>query len=106
MDEVVGAQVVSVPMTVANTKARNTLLVIMALLIGGFALIAITLNLMLRRIVVSPAIQLAAMADEVSKGNFDAPELEREGVDEISTLAASFKRMRRSLEKAMKLLGD
>ena len=74
----------------------------MVLLIGGFALIAITLNLMLRRIVVSPAIQLAAMADEVSKGNFDVPELEREGVDEISTLAASFKRMRRSLEKAMK----
>ena len=106
MDEVVGAQVVSVPMTVANTKARNTLLVVMALLVAGFVLIALTLNLMLRRIVVSPAIQLASMADEVSKGNFDAPELEREGVDEISTLAASFKRMRRSLEKAMKLLED
>ena len=106
IDEVVGAQIVSVPMTVARTKARNTLLLVMALLIGGFVLIAVTLNFMLRHIVISPAIRLATMADEVSKGNFEAQELEHKGVDEISTLAASFTRMRRSLEKAMKLLGE
>ena len=106
MDEVVGAQIVSVPMTVAAEKARNSLLLVMALLIGGFVLTALVLNLMLRRIVISPAIQIATMADEVSKGNFDAPELEGEGEDEISTLAASFMRMRRSLEKAMKLLEE
>ena len=43
----VGAQVVSVPMTVANAKAKRTLLTVLGLLLGGFALIAIVLNLVL-----------------------------------------------------------
>ncbi len=104
LNEVVGAQVVSVPMTVANAKAKRTLLTVLGLLLGGFALIALVLNLMLRQIVINPAIRMARVADEVSKGNLGAPELPTAGKDEISILAASFSRMRRSLEKAMKLL--
>ena len=106
LNEVIGAQVVSVPMTVANEKARQTLLTIMALLIGGFVIVALALNVMLRRIVITPAIEMAAIADEVSKGNLAAAELESSGKDEISTLGASFSRMRRSLEKAMRMLED
>jgi HAMP domain-containing protein len=36
----------------------------------------------------------------------EAPEFEVSGKDEISDLNRSFNRMRRSLEKAMKLLGE
>lgn len=43
------------------------------------------------------------MADEISKGNLDLPELPAGGKDEISTLAAAFSRMHRSLAKAMKM---
>ncbi|HYM48364.1 MAG TPA: HAMP domain-containing protein, partial [Burkholderiaceae bacterium] len=46
------------------------------------------------------------LADEVSRGKFDMPEFSEAGKDEISVLAASFNRMRRSLEKAMKMLED
>ena len=44
------------------------------------------------------------MADQVSTGNLDAPELPVKGKDEISVLAGSFNRMRLSLVKALKLL--
>jgi protein-histidine pros-kinase len=47
---------------------------------------------------------MAHTADDVSKGKMDAPEFAEAGRDEISLLGASFNRMRRSLDKAMKML--
>ena len=73
LNEVIGAQIVSVPTTVAGARVRKTLLTIMGLLVGSFVLIALVLNVMLRRIVVTPAIRMSAFADEISKGNLDAP---------------------------------
>jgi protein-histidine pros-kinase len=40
----------------------------------------------------------------VSTGNFSVPEFAARGRDEITVLATSFNRLRRSLEKAMLLL--
>ncbi|MGZ6079886.1 MAG: HAMP domain-containing protein [Myxococcaceae bacterium] len=40
----------------------------------------------------------------MSTGNFDVPEFSVHSRDEIGVLATSFNRLRRSLEKAMKLL--
>lgn len=104
LDEVVGAQIVSVPMTVANSKATDTLLAVIGLLLAGFALVTIVLNVMLRKIVITPAIRMAHIANEVSKGNLNADNIDFDGQDEIAMLGASFSRMRRSLEKAMKML--
>ena len=47
---------------------------------------------------------LTAKADAISTGDMNAPEIEPKGRDEIASLGASFNRMRRSLENAMKLL--
>jgi protein-histidine pros-kinase len=46
------------------------------------------------------------MADEISQGNLETPELPVPGKDEISILAASFNRMRRSLVTAIKMLEE
>jgi protein-histidine pros-kinase len=40
----------------------------------------------------------------VSTGDFSRAELPAQGKDEISVLAASFNRMRRSLQKAMQMI--
>jgi HAMP domain-containing protein len=40
----------------------------------------------------------------VSTGDFDVPEFPAQGGDEIGVLANSFNRMRRSLQKAIKLI--
>jgi protein-histidine pros-kinase len=44
------------------------------------------------------------MAEEISKGNLDVPELPVKGSDEISQLARSFNRMYVSLVKALRIL--
>ncbi len=106
MNEIVGAQIVSVPMTVPIEQARRAFVTFMGSLVVVFAVIIVILNLMLRAIVISPVTHMSRIADEVSKGNMEAPEFVERGGDEISVLAASFNRMRRSLEKAMKMLED
>jgi protein-histidine pros-kinase len=47
---------------------------------------------------------MARAADAVSTGNFDVPELDASRRDEVGVLAASFNRMRRSLQTAMQMI--
>ncbi len=75
-------------------------------MLAVFVVIIIILNIMLRSIVIKPVTQMSGIADQVSKGNMNAAEFSERGKDEISVLAASFNRMRRSLEKAMMMLEE
>ena len=104
MNEVVGAQVVSVPMDVPIAHAQRAFVTFMSTLVAVFVLIIVALNVMLRRIVITPVTRIAEIADLVSKGEPGTPEFEARGDDEIATLARSFGRMRRSLEKAIEML--
>jgi protein-histidine pros-kinase len=106
MNEIVGARIVSVPLSVPLAQAEGAFITFMTSLVAVFVIIIIILNLMLRSIVIKPVTKMARIADEVSKGNLEAPEFSERGKDEISVLAASFNRMRRSLEKAMKMLEE
>lgn len=104
LNEIIGAQVVSVPTNVPLARANQTFRVFMLSLTGVFVLIFIALNLMLASIVIKPVTQLAAMADQVSLGNLDVTEFPATGNDEIGALAAAFGRMHKSLSKAMSML--
>lgn len=106
LNEIVGAQVVSVPMSVPIAQAERAFQTFMGSLVGVFILIVVVLNVMLRLIVINPVTRMSQIADEVSRGQMQAPEFSEKGSDEISLLGASFNRMRRSLEKAMKMLGE
>lgn len=105
LNEVVGAQVVSVPIAVPLARAESAFKVFMGSLIGIFLAIGVVLNLMLWMLVIRPVTKLSQLADRVSMGEADAPEFASRGRDEIGRLAESFTRMRRSLEQAMKMLG-
>ena len=104
LNEVIGAQVVSVPMEVPIAQANQAFATFMATLIGVFLAIIIALNVMLRRIVINPITRMAKIADNVSKGEANTPEFDTAGNDEIAVLAQSFTRMRRSLDKAIGML--
>lgn len=106
LNEIVGAQIMSVPMSLPIEQARTTFYTFMGTLVGVFVAVIIILNIMLRYIVVRPVVRMARAADDVSRGKFDTAEFPEGGTDEISVLAASFNRMRRSLEKAMKMLDE
>ncbi len=106
MNEVIGAQIVSVPMSVPMHLAHAALRTVILSLVGVFLLMLIILNLLLGSVVIRPLRRVAGMADQVSTGNFDIPDLEVRGRDEVAVLASSFNRMRISLAKALKMLED
>ena len=104
MNEVIGAQVVSVPMTLPLQRAADNLQLFLTALVGVFVVVGLVLNLMIWLVVVRPVTELARLADRVSQGEMDAPEFAARSKDEIGTLADSFARMRASVQQAMKML--
>ena len=104
LNEVIGAQIVSVPLGVPLQRADQTFKVFISSLVGVFLAVGVVLNLMMWMLVVRPVTQLSALADRVSQGELDAPEFQASGKDEIATLSDSFSRMRTSVVQAMKLL--
>ncbi|MDS4027382.1 MAG: DUF3365 domain-containing protein [Candidatus Contendobacter sp.] len=106
LKEIVGAQVVTVPMSVPLDRARQTFTTFLILLGGVFVLLLALLNILLHFVVIRPVTRMADIANEVSMGKPDVPEYVKPGTDEIASLSQSFSRMRLSLENAMKMLGE
>lgn len=102
--EIVGAQMVSIPLGVPLARAYQALLWFMLALVGTFVVIIVIVDLLLRALVVKPVAEISEMADKVSMGQLDTPEYVRNSNDEIGSLSKSFNRMRRSLQNAMKML--
>ena len=104
LNEIIGAQVVSVPMSVPIENANRTFATFMISLFAVFVALFIVLNVMLNWIIVRPVMSMARVADSVSTGDFGMPEFPETGTKEIAVLGAAFNRMRRSLEKAMRMI--
>ena len=102
--EIIGAQVVSVPMSLPIKNANKAFVTFMGSLASIFVVTFIVLNIMLSVMIIRPIANLSEAADKVSTGDFDVPEFQGRGKDEIGMLSTSFNRMRRSLQKAMKLI--
>jgi HAMP domain-containing protein len=104
LNEIVGAQIVSVPMDVPVGNARRAFATFMGSLVAVFVVLFLTLNLMLSRLIVRPISRMSRTADQVSTGDFKVAEFSERGRDEMARLGRAFNRMRRSLEKAMQLI--
>jgi len=104
LGDVVGAQVVSVPIASAEARASRAFRAFLASLIAVFVALLIVVNLVLYLLVVQPVRRMAQIADRVSVGDASAPEFAARGGAEVAALGAAFNRMRRSLDKALKLL--
>ena len=104
LNEIVGAQVVSVPTRLAYDKAHEVVQAFLGTLAAVFMLLFVALNVLLQRWVVAPVRAVAHAANRVSQGELGLPEFAEGRKDEIGSLQRSFNRMRRSLVKAMDLL--
>ena len=102
--EIVGAQIVSVPMALPAGMAEKAFHAVLLYLALIFVVSLVLLDVLLLFTIVRPVSNLSRMADQISLGKLDSPELPVTGKDEISVLAGSFNRMRRSLVSALKLL--
>jgi protein-histidine pros-kinase len=104
--EVMAAQIVSVPMAVPIGIADKAFRSLVLYLVLTFLILLIAIDVGLYVVVIRPVTALAAMADRVSRGELDHPELTARGNDEISALTASFNRMYVTVVKALKMLND
>lgn len=103
-NEIVGAQIVNVPMAIPIARADATFNAFMIILGGVFATIWIVLNVFLHTIIIKRVNKIASKSEEISKGNMTVDEFEQSGKDELSSLGHSFNLMYRSLTSAVKLL--
>ena len=103
LGSVQAAEIVSVPMQVAQDRANRTFFTYLGGLAVVFAITLLLLNVLLHYVIIRPIRRMSAIASEISLGQ-DAPEFEMRGRDEIASLAQSFNRMRRSLVNALKIL--
>lgn len=104
LDEVVGAQIVSVPYELPLKRATNALHGFIALLTGSFVFLFITVNAFMYGIVVRPVMKLAKIVERVSLGEKQVPEVRSHAHDEIGSLTMAFNRMRRSLDESISML--
>lgn len=102
--EVVGAQVVSVPLARATDNATRAFHAFMVSLTLVFVALFVVLNAALYVLVVRPVGHIAQVAERLSVGDLSAPEFPAKGAAEVTSLVRSFNRMRKSLDKALRLL--
>jgi HAMP domain-containing protein len=104
LNQVIAAQVVSVPLTVPDAIAHKAYRNLILFLIAVFVVTILALDGALYWLVIRPLHTVSQAADRVSRGDADVPPLELRGEDEIADVTASFNRMRVSLVKALKML--
>jgi protein-histidine pros-kinase len=104
-NEIIGAQIVSVPTAVADKLASHLYRTLLLYITATFLATLVVIDLALYYIVIVPVRRLAATADLISTGDLNQPELTYRGNDEIAAVTASFNRMYVSLKKAIEMLG-
>lgn len=105
LNEIIAAQIVSVPAEEVLGNARRLLTLIMGIVLAVFLPLILVLNYLLRRSVIRPLRQMARTAEAVSMGQMDA-DFEQKSQDEIGSLAGAFNRMKSSLQISMNLLNQ
>jgi HAMP domain-containing protein len=104
--EIIGAQIVSVPMSASQVRAEHIRRLFLVPFLGFLVLLFVSINILLHFVVIRPMEKIANNAEAVSMGKIDTPELEFKRRDQIGRLAASFNRMHRSLAQAFRMLGE
>jgi protein-histidine pros-kinase len=103
-NEVIGAQIVSVPFSDAAYGARRLFSAVTAVIVAVLVALLVIVNATVYWMMLRPLRQMARDADAVSLGQA-ADVRFTGGNDEIGGLGEAFERMRKSLDKAMKMIG-
>jgi len=103
-NEIVGAQIVSVPMSVPIAMAEKGFRNLLVSLGAVFLITIVLIDLAMYFIVIRPLRRVSKNADIISKGGTDMPLLQVKGKDEIAEVTASFNRMHTSLVKMFEML--
>ncbi|AQS83496.1 MAG: DUF3365 domain-containing protein [Acetobacter aceti] len=105
-DEIVGATIVTISsghLTSAATGRAMHILLWMTVLAAALLLLT---NVILEYTLLRPLREMSTIAGRVSRGDLTQPELSVPEGSDLSPLAASFTRMRRSLESSFRMLDE
>ncbi|QSJ15213.1 DUF3365 domain-containing protein [Nostoc sp. UHCC 0702] len=105
LNEIIAAQIISVPSEDVFASANRTWNLIMGLLVAIFAIVVLLINYLIKKTVIQRIRKIEKIAQQVSTGDMSADFAEKSH-DEIGGLAAAFNRMKSSLEIAMNLLNQ
>ena len=100
-EEIVGAHLVSVPISLPNQKARESLLIIFMSILSVFILMFITLNIILSKWIVTPFKKLTTITEEISLGKNQHDNFPQAFSKEMKNLMSSIKRLKISMGKLM-----
>ena len=103
-NEVIGAQIVSVPVADAATGGRQIFSGLTTLVVAVLVALLVIVNAAVYWQVLRPLNRMTRHANAVSLGQGSGVTFTG-GSDEIGALGEAFERMRKSLDKAMKLIG-
>jgi HAMP domain-containing protein len=93
---------VGVPLENIQSLTLQRSLVVIGAITIIFALLFVIVNLLVRRLILVPVLEITEVAKAVSKGDIQREISTEKRNDEIADLASSFELMRRSLLTAMK----
>lgn len=103
LNEIVAAQMVSVPASEIFSVTNRLQWSIVGIVAFCFAIAVMTINIFLINSIIRPLKKISDLSNEVSKGNSTA-EYSHFALDEIGILVKALNRMRASLEMAMEKL--
>jgi protein-histidine pros-kinase len=103
LNEIIGAQIVTVPLSVPLARAQQVRWLIAGALAGVFLLVILLIDALLGLLVIFPVRRMSRIASEVSLGKMDSDEYVKSGSDEVSSLSVSLNRMRRSMNEVLRL---
>jgi HAMP domain-containing protein len=105
-NEIVGAQIISVPMSVPVEIANQAFRSLVVALLLTLLLAILALDAGMYWLVIRPLRIVSDSGDRISKGDKNVPPLVVSGKDEIASVIESFNRMRVSLTKALAMLEE
>jgi HAMP domain-containing protein len=105
-NEIVGAQIISVPMSVPVAIANQAFRSLVVALLLTLLLAILAFDAGVYWLVIRPLRIVSDSGDRISKGDKNVPPLVVSGKDEIASVIESFNRMRVSLTKALAMLEE
>ena len=103
LNEVVGAQIISVPASQVVKQAQKLRWLVIGQVIGFLLVAILLLNLFLKFLITDPINKMSHLSKKLSTGDLDI-EFEQKSNDEIGVLAASLNRLKVSLKMAMEMI--
>lgn len=104
-NEVMAAEIVSVPFADADQAAKHLYRVLTAGIVGALVALLAAINVAVYWFILRPLRQMTQQIDEVSLGKSSGESFAVRGGGELAALGAAFERMRKSLDKALKMIG-